>query len=311
MILKKLFLSLACLIILTATGADIYLYQKKTELSEKLSSDDSVKTEPASPAVQDYADKSSAVTANDPDISEIKRIKSYLVSAEQELEMVNEQIAAVTEEISRHGSPEDTQKALKENAIRLAVDKDYAQLFGKLNLSPEDLAEFKRLEYELRTASRVTEPYMPETWKELTTLQREMKDKYKPEFITLLGKEKYKIYEYYRESIQERNGVNEYLAEIGPENKMSDDLAEKLISGMYEARMAVREDLDLLGENPPDSWGDIFDALILTLKKYEEAADNILPPDQAELFNSKRKWILEEYERTREFYVGVEEAEKK
>ena len=111
--------------------------------------------------------------------------------------------------------------------------------------------------------------------------------------------------------MQERYEVNGFMAEMGPENRMSDDVAEELINGMYKARRTAEKEMGFYdNENSPDSWLHMIETVIQIYKRYEKAADNILPPDQAELFNTKRKWILEEYEAAKKVTSLAIEAEK-
>jgi hypothetical protein len=156
---------------------------------------------------------------------------------------------------------------------------------------------------------------MPDNWNELIKLRQEMKDKYNPEFIDLLGEEKFMIYDVSRNSMQERNEVNRIMADMGPENRISDDVAEMLVQGMYEARRSAAKELDLIAnENHSDSWNtfslSMLETIIQTWKKYEEPVNNILPPDQAELFITSLRNMQKHYEETKRMISLVVEAEK-
>lgn len=311
MIYKKLFLSLAGLITLIAIVVNIFLYQKVSELSDKVALNEVIKEESTSQPVTDPVEQSPEKAVKDSNIDdEINELEYQLRTTEEEIDMVSDQLTEVLDDNNKGTTLKEVENRLMENEIKQSIDRDFALLYKRLALSPEDLEEFKRIELEFRLASEVTEPLTPDNWKELRKLRQEMKEKYNPEFIDLLGDEKFKVYDSFRESMQERNEVNGFMAGIGPENRISDDVAEKLIMGMYEARRTVTKELDLDGENTPDSWLPIFEALVQTHKKYEEAADNILPPDQAELFNTKRRWILEEYEEAKRMISSGMEAGK-
>ena len=119
------------------------------------------------------------------------------------------------------------------------------------------------------------------------------------------------IYDIFEKSLPERNEVNSFMADMGPENRMSDDVAEELIYGMYEARRTVEKEMDLYSnENSSDSWLRVLETFTQTFKKYEEPVNNILPPDQAELFNARLRYIQKEYEEAKRMTLLVIEAEK-
>jgi hypothetical protein len=69
------------------------------------------------------------------------------------------------------------------------------------------------------------------------------------------------------------------MADMAPENRLSENVAEELIYGMYEARRTVEKEIDDIF-NSSDSWDiknlHMLEIQIKVFEKYEEAADNIL-----------------------------------
>lgn len=301
MIYKKLFLSLASLITLIAIGVNIFLYQKVMELSDKLALNEVTKEEQTSQPVPDPVEQSSNKAVTNSNTDEIDELKYHLNATEEEIDMVSDQLTEALDENNKGATLEEVQKRLMENDIKQNIDRDFALLYKRLTLSPEDLDEFKHIELEWRLATlQLSDPHTIETLEKAARLRQENMDKFNQEFIDLLGEEKFMIYDDFRNTLQERNEVNSFIADMGPENRISENVAEELIQGMYEARRTIEKEIDDIF-NSPDSWDiknlHMLETQIKVFEKYEEAADNILSPDQAELFNTRLRWIRGEYKK--------------
>lgn len=295
MIYKKWFLCLAGLIALTAVGSSIFLYQKMNKLSDKLALNEVLKEESVSTSIPDPGDQSSDRTGKDTDIyDEIKELEYQLQAAEEELDMASERLNEVIENESG-ATLEETRKALIKRKTRLEVERDYALTRKRLDLSPKDLDEFKRIELEWRLAYQenfISPEATPEEREKAERLNQEIMEKYSRELRDLMGEDKYMIYDSFKKSTGERWELDTFMENTPPENRISYDVAEDLIFGMIDVRIATEKEMGLEPtSNSPDSDGDKlkheYEIALEGYKKYEDVAGDLLSPEQAELFNTQ------------------------
>lgn len=315
MIYKKWFLCLAALIALTVAGSNIFLYLKMNELSDKLALNGVPKEESVSTSVPDPVDQSSdrAVDIYD----EIKKLEYQLQAAEEELDMASERLNEVLENESA-ATLEESRKALIKRKTRLEVERDYALMHKRLDLSPEDLDEFKRIELEWRLADRenfISPESTPEDMKKAERLNQENMEKYRRELTDLMGEDKYMIYDSFKKSTGERWELDTFMENTAPENRLSYDVAGDLIFGMSEVRTANEKEMGLEAtRNSYDSDEDKFireyEVALQSYKKYEDVARNILPPEQAELLNTQLGEHREQFERQYEMLLVIRKDRK-
>lgn len=295
MIYKKWFLTLAGLITLTAIGSSIFLYLKMNELSDKLALNEVPKKESASTSIPDTVEQSSDKAVKNTDIyDKIKELEYQLKAAEEELDMASEQLNEVIEN-DTGTTLEETRKDLIKRKTRLEVERDYALMQKRLDLSPEDVNEFKRIELEWRLANLenwISPESTPEDREKAERLDQENMEKYTKELTDLMGEDKFMIYDTFKKSTGERWELDTFMENMSPENRISYDVAGELFFGMSEVRIATEKEMRLEAtRNSSDSEEDKFireyEVAIQGYKKWEEVAGNILSPEQAELFNTQ------------------------
>jgi hypothetical protein len=119
--------------------------------------------------------------------------------------------------------------------------EDYGPLLNKLDLSEEEAKKLKDLLFEqnreifISIAGVTTE----EEEKEMMKKASEHFMKYKDEIRAFLGEEKYRIYDDYSNRIPDRISLNEFMESLPPENRISDEQAERLIDAMYDGRISA------------------------------------------------------------------------
>ena len=245
MIYKKLLLYLADLITLIAIGVNIFLYRKVNELSDKLALNEVTKEESTSQPVPDPVDQSPDKEVDIYD--EIRKLEYQLQAAEEELDMASERLNDVIENESG-ATLEETRKALIKRKTRLEVERDYALMRKRLDLSPKDLDEFKQIELEWRMAYRenfISPEATPEDREKAERLKQENMEKYSRELTALLGEDKYMIYDSFKKSTGERWELDTFMENTPPENRISYDVAGDLIFGMIDVRIATEKEMGL------------------------------------------------------------------
>jgi hypothetical protein len=308
MIYKKWFLCLAGLIALTAISSSIFLYLKMNELSDKLVLNEASKEESVTPSIPGPVDQSLDRAVNNTDLyDKIKELEYQLKAAEEELDMASDQLTDVLDENNKEATLEETRKTLMVRKTGLEVERDYVLMQKRLDLSPEDANEFKRIELEWRLADQenwISPESTPEEIEKSERLNQENSDKYTQELIDLLGEDKFMIYDTFKKSTGEMWELNTFMANMSPEDRISYDVAGDLFFGMSEVRIANEKEMGLEAtRNSSDSEEDKFireyEVALETYKKYEDVAPNILPPEQAEIFNTQlgehRKMFEEQY----------------
>ena len=214
--------------------------------------------------------------------------------------MVSERLTEVIENESG-ATLEETRKALIKRKTRLEVERDYALMRKRLNLSPEDLDEFKRIELEWRLAARVSPETTPEEREKAERLDQENMEKYSRELTDLMGEDKYMLYDSFKKSTGERWELDTFMRNTSPENRISYDVAGDLIFRMIDVRIATEKEMGLEAtRNSSDSGEDKFireyEVTMQRYKNYEEVTGSILPPEQAELFITQLRKNREQFE---------------
>jgi hypothetical protein len=300
MMFNKTVLCLAVLILLATIGFNIYQYQRNKMLAVN-TTQDTVTKENA-----EGAHKSTKVKNHD--MKDLGKLEEKLDATEDELGKVNDQLS---EELTKKKAFKAAQAQLQKNIkidpsskeamkkMRLqSIDSDYALLYERLDLSPEELKRFKSIVATWRTddmdtvdliLSASTDEQKAEAYRQ-RNLQRE---KYKEQYIELMGEEKYKIYNDYRMSRFDRDTLERFVQTLPPENRIDNDAMFNLIGRMSEARRSIEKKMgfyDLISF-PSDKRGEEeaereADMATQVYERYTEIGDEMLPPGQIEQFEA-------------------------
>jgi len=249
---------------------------------------------------------------------EINELEYQLNAAEEELDMASYQLTEVLDENNKETTLEETRKALILRKTSLEVERDYALMQKRLDLSPEDAVEFKRIELAWRLADRenwISPESTPEEREKTERLDQDNGDKYNQELTDSMGEDKFMIYDTFKKSTGERWELDTFMENMPPENRISYDVAGDLIFGMSEVRIANEKEMGLeTTRNSSDSDEDKFireyEVALETYKKYEDVALNILPPEQAEIFNTQLGEHREMFEEQYKMMLLVREERK-
>lgn len=304
MIYKNWFLALVGLVALLAVGSTIFLYLKMIELSDKLALNEAPNKESVSTSIPNPVERSSDRTIKNTNIyDEIKKLEYQLKAAEEDLDMASKRLTEVIEN-DKGATLEETRKALVARKTKLEVERDYALLQKRLDLSPQNADEFKRIELEWRQADQknlLSPESTLEEREKAERLNQENIEKYSQDLLGIMGQDKYMTYDIFKKSTGERWEVFTFMENTSPENRISYDVAGDLLFRMSEVRIATEKEMGLEAtRNSSDSDEDKFireyEVALQSYKKYEEVADNILPPEQVELFNTQLKEHREQFE---------------
>jgi hypothetical protein len=184
-------------------------------------------------------------------------------------------------------------KLLMKNTIKRDIDSDYNLLYGRLKLSPDKLEEFKRIVFDWRLANMDRAPLIntastAEQKKEAYRQRQVNRDKYNQEFIDLIGKEKWLIYDSFKNRNPDRKILNRFMSTISPEKRINDDQVENLVDAMYDARKSVEIEMglydliDFPSEKNEKTVKRRTKMRAQVYEKYAEVCGDILPRDQAE-----------------------------
>lgn len=131
--------------------------------------------------------------------------------------------------------------------------------------------------------------------------QRQLKrEKYKEQFIELMGEEKFKIYNDFRMSSFDRDNLERFVQTLPPENRIDNDAMFNLIGRMSEARTSIEKKMgfyDIISfpsDRREDTAEREADMAVQVYEKYTEIGDEMLPPEQAEQYKA---YIAQERER--------------
>ena len=297
--LLKILLCLTCLIVVVSAGFNIYLYRQVIRLSQN--------SAPVAASQEEFTDTPESVIFQDKNADEsyIRELEYQLSATEEELDMISEQLA---EELDN----KNPQKNMLSNAVfsktmMSSIDRDYTLIYGPMDLSPEDLQKFKdivaawRIANANRNAIRLAAS-TPEEREAVEKLGKETREKYEGEFIELMGEEKFKIYDDFKNSSSEVYILNTYMNTLSPEDKIGDADAYSLINSMYIGRKAIENEMFSEGDN--DSSGEkrydyrlSLEKNVMFYRKYEEIIDDAsLPPAQTAQLKAYLRKDREKYE---------------
>ena len=157
--MKKIVLGLAGLMLLSAIGFNIYQYPRNKKLSENTAPDAIAKEESEDARMDDMAgkdiSKNKGPAVKNPDMNYLIKLEEKLDATEEELDKSNEQLS---DELAKKEAFKKAQAQLQKsitsdpsfresikNGRLQSIDSDYALLYERLDLSPEELERFKSI----------------------------------------------------------------------------------------------------------------------------------------------------------------------
>lgn len=299
--MKKTVLCLVVLILLASIGFNIYQYQLNKKLSENTAQDLATK-EQAKDALKGTAIKN-------PDNKYLVELEEKLDATEEELDKVNEQLSdELAKKEAFKNAQAQLQKSIKidpslnesiKNMQLQTIDSDYALLYENLDLSPEEREAFKnivgtwRMDHAENTIPLILAATTDEEKEEARRKRQLMRDKYKEQYIELMGEEKYNIYNNYRMSSFDRDTLERFVQTLPPENRLDNNMMFNLIGMMSEARTPIEKKMgfyDLI-RFPSDERDDTeaereADMAVEVYERYTEIGNEMLSPEQAEQFKA-------------------------
>lgn len=170
---------------------------------------------------------------------------------------------------------------------------DYDPLFGKLNLSEEEFAEFKDILVE-KNIEQFSSSYSLDASEEekqaAIEKSRETSIKYDNQIREFLGEEQYGTYQNYNMRVYYYRDLNEFMDTLPPEGRISEGQTEILVEAMYEGNRAVSMENTLTRPYTSYSQKEIMERSLKTTKlaneKYVEASRSVLSPEQVEQYKA-------------------------
>lgn len=132
------------------------------------------------------------------------------------------------------------------------IDKDYAEIFSELHLSPEKLDKLKDLLFDHGMTSLEIDfdSYAAETDQEKAAIKKRAEENYnehQSKLKDLLGKADYQKYYDYNERTDARSIVGRFTDSLGTDDKLSKDQEKALVEAMYKEQTKVFSEI---GYNP-------------------------------------------------------------
>jgi hypothetical protein len=237
----------------------------------------------------------------------------HLESAEEELAEVQEQLAAdQVKNAERQQIEKELQKKYREDpsfkkAMKDGLDLQYADLFKKLDLSPEKLEMFKDLLLEESMAQQDlwlerggSDPLAEEEFEEWNLGFQAINEEYEARKSEFLGETDYETYQAYSATQHERYQVNEFLSFLDSDAKLTESQKESLIEAMSEGAKGVSFEGPVNDGLPPEEMTEEMQmemSLNFQTRRHDaylEAAGSILSSSQLEQFEGYLENQLEQ-----------------
>lgn len=246
------------LCILILAGLSIFQYQQIRKLSQNASPDMITGDNPTAEVIPSRSKtahqnpakgKTLAGIKNESATDEINDLEFQLKAVEEELDITHEQLF---DEISRQEELREKEKQQdedwKQNSMRIEaklmrIEDDYADLFEDMDLSLEELEEFKKLLVDRSIAlsdQDREEIFQAVSENEKRELQQETYDIvewFDTKTRDFLEDEDFKKYHEYAERLTEREIITAFNESLdSPGDNLSDAQAKQLIDAMYKER---------------------------------------------------------------------------
>ena len=308
---NKLLFYLAGLILVITIGFNIYQYQRNMKFLENLSAESVTQEE----SIKSLTAKHD-ITAREQDIKimgptgkapGINKLEDQLNATEEELNKANEQLS---EELAKKEAFRNAQAKFQEkirsdpafmesikSSIKSGIDRDYELLYGLLDLSPDKLEGFKGIVYDWRMVNvdrsdLINRAATDEEKEEAYRVRQEARDRFNSEFIDLMGQDKFKIYDDFKNRRFDRDTLSTFMATLPPENRPGDAQMDNLIDRMYESRTYIEKSMgfydiiDFPSDLNEKTVAHEIDMADQVYGKYAEIGSDILPAEQAEQFKA-------------------------
>ena len=292
----------------SAIGFNIYQYQRNKKLSENTAPVVLAREESRITRV-DNTSKNKSPAVKNPVIKDLSKLEENLDATEEELDKVNKQLS---EELAKKDAFKEAQAQMQKSItsdpsfretikkMRLeSIDSDYALLYEHLDLTPEQREEFKRIVGTWRmddmdTVDLILAATTDEEKEEARRQRQLQKDKYKEQFVELMGEEKYNMYNDFRMSRFDRGTIERFVQTLPPEKRIDNDMMFDLIGRMSKERTALEKKYGFYDhiDFPSDRREDTaeqerqVDMAEQVYKKYIEIGDEMLSPEQAEQYKA-------------------------
>jgi len=248
---------------------------------------------------------------------EVDELLYQLDAAEEELAGIREEVAAdeakkaKLEELQKKLSKMSRQILPSKESIKANLEYQYADLYKKLNLTPEQIDEFKGLQAEQELTQQdvfsnynLTGDMTEEEREEMSSRLRELHEESESEIEAFLGKTEYEAYQLYSETQGERYRVKEFMGYLDSGETLSEPQKESLIEAMNEElRNVVSEGPRYTAEDYSNMSNE--EKMEMQLASYTQnneaylkAAKSVLSAAQVEKFEV---YLEEETERNRLF----------
>ncbi len=306
---------ITALLLLASLGLNIYQYlqirgKSATSAAEKIahtypSNDSSYATSQNSKggmAIANVGDKEGT--------DKINELEYHLGAAEEEAGIAYEQLTDELTKKKEFKKARDklSKSILSESSITKARDnfaremaEDYGPLLMKLDLSEEDAKKLKDLLFEQNRGSFISIAGLTseEERKDMIKKASENSMKYQDELRALLGGENYRTYQDYSNRIPDRRNLNEFMESLTPENRISDEQADRLIDAMYDGRISTYSNMPTGMISTTSKQSEIMKWSMETQKKtnekYLEASRGVLSPELVEQY---KNYLLKKSEET-------------
>ncbi|MDM7918612.1 MAG: hypothetical protein QUS12_05535, partial [Methanosarcina sp.] len=307
--------SITAILLLASLGLNLHQYLQIKKMSGAVVSKDNIQvnssTESSSANSQNREEKIAvANTENKTGTDKINELEYHLGAAEEEASIAYGQLSdELTKKEEFKKAREKLNKSmLSESSLKKSRDifareraEDYGPLLNKLDLSEEEAKKLKDLLFEQNRESFISIAGVTteEEEKEMMKKASEHFMKYKDEIRALLGEEKYSIYDDYSNRIPDRTSLNEFMESLPPENRISDEQAERLIDAMYDGRVSTYSYMPTGITSTTSNQSEMrklsMEIQKRTNEKYLEASRGILSPEQVEQY---KNYLLKKSEAT-------------
>lgn len=308
--MKKILLCLAGLILISTLGYNVYQYQRNKNLSENLAVN-AVETGEAADLQKDTVKNTEPVKSDEKDVN---ILHDELESTEDALDETYDQL---TEELDKKKAFEEAraqfQKSITEDpafknslkdALLQSIDSDYEKLYGRLELTPEQKEGFKKIVGDWRvenmdTADAARNAVTDEEKAEAYRIRDMKREKYKAQFIEVMGEENFNKYDDFKMSRFDRNTIERFMGTLPPESRMNNDDMDRLINKMHAERSILEkkygfyDTIHFPSEMNEDYVKGQTDLATEVYSKYTEIGSEFLSPEQAEQY---KEYIAKETE---------------
>lgn len=336
MIVKTVY-CLAGLLFLISIGYNILQYKQSKTFSKKSVTEKITKTESGGDLSNSPMGSKTSMIGVDSDsetgksgTDEDNELEYHLNAAKEELDMTKEQLSqelSQKEEFIKayyqpsRSNSDPAYKKIRRDAYTKQINEGYAPLFKKLNISAEEIDELKGIMFDrLIELDDLSEPYLnastAEEKEKVLQQERDIAGKYKDRIVEFLGEEKNEIYQSYEERRSERIRLSGFMETVSPGKRINEEQTESLIDSMYEARVAVYDEMSSLPQIASSS--DLTEERIEQItkinarvnEKYVEISRGTMTPEQAEQYNAYLKQQLEIQEASLKMSLYLNDEDK-